>query len=211
VKLTGVSPDKVVVAYPGVSEVTEQAVERSAKAAPYLLAVSTLYGFKNHERLIEAFAILRAADHTRHRLRIIGGDADVSAAYLRRVAEELGVADFVDLLGPVAHDSLASHYAGASLLVYPSEYETFGQPPLEAMALGCPVVAANSSALPEILGDSAEMVDPEDVESIAGGMAKVLDDRATRTALVERGYSRVRRFSWSASAETIALLLLGGG
>jgi alpha-1,3-rhamnosyl/mannosyltransferase len=78
------------------------------------------------------------------------------------------------------------------------------------MAIGCPVVAANSSAMPEILGDSAELVDPRDIESIANGMCKVLEDPQIRAGLIERGYARVQRFGWLKGAETIAQLLLSG-
>jgi glycosyltransferase involved in cell wall biosynthesis len=113
----------------------------------------------------------------------------------------------VDFLGPIPHEDLPSQYAAADLFVYPSLYETFGLPPLEAMAAGCPVVAANSSSIPEIVGDAAELVDPLSVTAIANGMLKVLVDASRRSELTELGHARVAHFSWQRTGQQMLDIL----
>ena len=177
------------------------ASQRSAR--PYLLAVSTLYGHKNYPRLLRAFASLRRRNAIPHDLHIVGADADITAADLRRMATALGVGDAVSLLGPVSHDHIGPLYRQADALVYVSLAETFGHPPLEAMAFGCPVIASNITSVPEITGGAAELVDPTDVGAIAAGIERVLAEPRRRAALVSRGRERAREFTWSRSAERL--------
>jgi len=209
-RLTGIPKKKIHVVQHGLfrSFATPRSIAESPTPdPPYILTVSTLYRFKNTRRLIEAFALLRHRDHIPHRLRIIGGDADVTAAELRKVAEALDVSDHVDFLGAVPHDELPAHYSQAAVFVYPSLYETFGLPPLEAMAVGCPVVAANASAIPEVVGQAAELVDPMDAEAIRRGIARVLFDTRRRSELIESGRQWVKRFTWQRAAqETMEIL-----
>jgi glycosyltransferase involved in cell wall biosynthesis len=209
-RLTGVSMSKIHVVQHGLfrSFATAGATAgRSTADPPYILTVSTLYRFKNTRRLIEAFSLLRHRDRVPHRLRIIGGDADVTADELRKFAQDLGISDHVDFLGAVPHDELPAQYSNAAVFVYPSLYETFGLPPLEAMAVGCPVVAANASAIPEVVGQAAELVDPLDTEDIRRGIARVLLDNSRRTALIESGRQWVKRFTWRRAAlETMDVL-----
>ena len=174
---------------------------------PYLLAVSTLYGHKNYPRLLQAFAALRRRNAIPHELRIAGADADLTAADLRRMAEELGMADAVSLLGPVPHNRIAAHYEQADALVYVSLAETFGHPPLEAMALGCPVIASNTTSLPEITGGAAELVDPTDVKAIASAIERVVTQPQRRAELVARGRRRAQDFTWPRAAERLLDIL----
>lgn len=174
---------------------------------PYLLAVSTLYGHKNYPRLLQAFALLRRRNAIPHHLRIVGADADLTAEDLRRMAAEIGVGDAVSLLGPVPHDRIAPHYRQADALVYVSLAETFGHPPLEAMALGCPVIASNTTALPEITGGAAELVDPTNVQAIASAIERVVTQPRHRAELVARGRQRARDFTWSRAAERLLAVL----
>lgn len=174
---------------------------------PYLLAVSTLYRHKNYPRLLQAFASLRRRNAIPHHLRIVGADADLTAADLRRMATELGVGDSVALLGPVPHDRVAPHYQQADSLVYVSLAETFGHPPLEAMALGCPVIASNTTSLPEITGGAAELVDPMDIQAIASAIERVVTQRRHRAELVARGRQRARDFTWSRAAQRLLAVL----
>jgi glycosyltransferase involved in cell wall biosynthesis len=161
---------------------------------------------------MQAYAVVRQVHGIHQRLRIIGYEAEYSGQDIRRFAAEFGVADCVDILGPIDHDALRDHYAAADLFVYPSLYETFGLPPLEAMAAGCPVVAANSSSIPEVVGDAAELVEPLDVAAIALGMAHVLMDPSRRSELVRRGRSRAAEFTWNrAGRQTLQLLRLAAG
>jgi glycosyltransferase involved in cell wall biosynthesis len=209
-RLTGVPKHKIHVVQHGLfrSFATAGATTGSSTAdPPYILTVSTLYRFKNTRRLIEAFALLRHRDGIPHRLRIIGGDADVTAAELRQVAGALHVLDQVDFLGAVPHAELPAQYSNAAVFVYPSLYETFGLPPLEAMAVGCPVVAANASAIPEVVGQAAELVDPMDADDIRRGIARVLLDSSRRSVLIESGRQWVKRFTWRRAAqETMDIL-----
>jgi len=174
---------------------------------PYLLAVSTLYGHKNYPRLLKAFASLRRRNAIPHYLHIVGADANLTAPELRHMAGELGVGDAVTVLGAVPHDRIVAHYQRADALVYVSLAETFGHPPLEAMALGCPVIASNTTSLPEITGGAAELVDPTDVPAIASAIERVVAQPRRRAELVDRGRQRARDFTWSRAAERLLHVL----
>ncbi len=174
---------------------------------PYLLAVSTLYGHKNYPRLLQAFASLRRRNAIPHELHIAGADADLTAADLRNMAQRLGVGDAVKLLGPVPHDRISPLYQQADALVYVSFAETFGHPPLEAMALGCPVIASNTTSIPEITGDAAELVNPTDVQAIASAIERVVTQPRRRAALVARGRQRAPDFTWPRTAERLLAVL----
>jgi glycosyltransferase involved in cell wall biosynthesis len=197
VLLAGADPTRVRVVHHGLPPMKSH---RRAAAEPYILTVTTLYRYKNLSRLLLAFALLRAKHQIPHRLRIIGGDADMTAADIHREALAAGVGEYVDLCGPVTHDELSADYAGASLFIYPSLEETFGLPPLEAMSLGAPVVAARAGAIPEVVGDAAVLFDPYDVEDMATGMASVLLDSQRAEKLTQLGYVRAAEFTWSAAA-----------
>jgi glycosyltransferase involved in cell wall biosynthesis len=174
--------------------------------------VSSLHAYKNVTRVIEAYAQIRRNHQLPQRLRIIGFEAEYKGEHIKRLATQLGVADSVDFLGPIGHEDLPAHYKAADLLVYASLYETFGLPPLEAMSAGCPVVAANSSSIPEIVGDAAELVEPLDVTAIAQGMLHVLMDSTWRAELVKRGRARITDFTWErAGYQTLAMLRLAAG
>ena len=149
---------------------------------------------KNLERLIRAFAIVRAQAGRRDlRLVLIGDDVSRYAS-LRRTAEEAGVRPDVRFFGFVPHRTLAALYRMASVFAFPSLYEGFGLPPLEAMACGTPVVTSRISSLPEVVGDGALLVDPYSEEAIADGLARVLDDddlrRRPRRSAGSRGRAR---------------------
>jgi glycosyltransferase involved in cell wall biosynthesis len=167
---------------------------------PYILGVATLYRYKNVARLLEAFARLKTEDRVPHRLRVVGGEADVTFVELAEHASSLGIADQVDLVGPLPHQVIAAEYAGASVFAYVSLEETFGLPPLEAMSLGVPVVASRVSSIPEVVGEAAEMVDPLDVGDIARGLRRVLFEPGRSAELRLLGLERTRHFSWDNSA-----------
>jgi glycosyltransferase involved in cell wall biosynthesis len=109
----------------------------------------------------------------------------------------------VRFFGFVPDRTLAALYRMAAVFAFPSLYEGFGLPPLEAMACGTPVVTSRISSLPEVVGDAAVLVDPHSVEDIAGGIEQVLTDEPLRARLVERGRERVKLFSWEKSVEAI--------
>jgi glycosyltransferase involved in cell wall biosynthesis len=180
-------------------------------AKPYVLAVGTLEPRKNLPRLIEAFARLPQDLRDSHELVLVGGagwETDATFASIERHAH------FVRRLGHVPDADLPGLYAGAALFAYPSLYEGFGLPVLEAMAAGAPVLTSNLSSLPEVAGDAALYCDPRDVESIRLGLERGLREEALTAQLVQRGRERAAEFSWDRYAtETLAAVerAAGGG
>jgi len=169
--------------------------------APYLLYVSSLNRFKRPDRVVSALARLRSEGFEPPTLRMVGRPDPADRARVEAFVREVGVEDLVRIEGVVPHADLPALYRGARALVYPSAVETFGLPPLEAMACGCPVVASNRTSVPEIAGDAALLVDPDDVGALADAIRQVLSDEALRGDLVRRGFANVGRFSWKCAAE----------
>jgi glycosyltransferase involved in cell wall biosynthesis len=166
---------------------------------PYFLAVGSLQPRKNLLRLIEAYADLRRV-HPEIYLVIVG-PGGFRSSRVRDAILERGLSDTVRWLGYVTDADLAAIYNAAVALVYPSVYEGFGLPVIEAMACGRPVIAANTSSLPEVAGDAGILVNPLDVSDLRGAMMRILDDPQTARDLGQRGLARARQFSWRRSAE----------
>lgn len=197
-------PDRVVVVPLGVPRLDPDGPLPPALAArvgdgPYVLALGALEPRKNLDRLVTAFGAL-APDHPDLRLVVAGPDGPARPA-VERARGELSptVAERVVLLGPVSDGARAALLASASVLAYPSLYEGFGFPVLEAMAAGVPVVAAAAGSIPEIAGGAAALVDAQEVEELAGALAAVLDDADRRSALVADGRARAATFTWEAT------------
>ena len=171
---------------------------------PFLLYVGRTNPQKNIPRLVEAFAVLRGdiQDHPLYKdLRlIIIGDEIARHPALRHAVIQSRVEDVVRFLGFVPIETLRVFYQAASAFVFPSLYEGFGLPPLEAMACGTPVICSSVSSLPEVVGDAAEIVNPENVFDIARGIREVLLDDGLRTRLIRRGFEQLRQFSWERTA-----------
>ena len=166
----------------------------------YLLAVSSPCAHKNFSRMIEAFLTLH--DYPDLQMHIVGGAHQVfSDPYLQRQASS---DPRIRFLGRLSDQELIAQYQGASAFVFPSLYEGFGIPPLEAQACGCPVVAANAASIPEVLQTSALYFDPTDVSHIATAMQRVLTDEPLRQSLRRRGLHNVSRFSWEDSARRVS-------
>ena len=174
-------------------------------AQPYVLSVqAAIEPRKNIPRLIEAFAQARRA-HPALRLVVAGGPG-TDEPVVRAVVARHDLAAAVDFPGVLPERLLRASYRGALALAYPSLYEGFGLPLLEAMSVGTPVIASQVSSLPEVAGDAALLVDPFDVDALAGALERVAGDAALRADLAARGYRRVRRFSWERAArETLAV------
>jgi len=168
----------------------------------YILCVGNLQPRKNLRALIDAYVRLRRADTTRHRLVLVGRKAwlhaDIFAA-----ARESGYADALVFTGYVPDADLVALYNAAAVFVYPSLFEGFGLPPLEAMACGTPVVCSDTSAFPEVVGDAALTVDPRNPEALADAIATVLSDTDLRAGLAAAGLRRAAHFSWQTTARTI--------
>ena len=171
----------------------------------YLLCVATLEPRKNISRLIDAFLGLPAPVRTRYPLVLAGAPGWHGEALAERI-RDLPRGGQVVQLGYVAQADLPALYAGARLFAFPALYEGFGLPVLEAMASGVPVVTSNCSSLPEVAGDAALLVNPEDTDALRLALAQGLEDDAWRSAARERGLARAAQRSWAQCvARTLAL------
>lgn len=168
--------------------------------AKYLLAVSSPAAHKNFNRMIQAFLSLRG--HPDLQLHIVGAVTNIfSDPDLQRMASR---DPRIRFLGRLSDAELIEQYQGATAFVFPSLYEGFGIPPLEAQACGCPVVAANAASIPEVLQASALYFDPLDVNHMAAAMQRVLTDQPLREALRLHGLNNAERFSWDLSAQRLS-------
>ena len=171
---------------------------------PYVLVTGTLEPRKNVPRAIEAFAALPPALRDSHELVLVGARGWSAEATFARVAAH---SDHVRTLGFVTDDDLRCLYRQATVFLYPSLYEGFGLPVLEAMLAGVPVLTSDVSSLPEVGGDAVAYADPLDVDSIRAGLAALLHDPERRAELAARGRERANEFSWEATAaRTVAVL-----
>jgi glycosyltransferase involved in cell wall biosynthesis len=211
-----VPEEKIAVVYPGRDEslapVTDPAILDAIRArygltGSYLLYVGTLHPRKNLVCLVQAFSLLLeslAASHqsTASNLQLaLAGQKGWLYDEIVREIRKLDLADRVVLGGYVPGADLPALLSGALAFVFPSLYEGFGFPVLEAMACGTPVVCSNVSSLPEVAGDAALLVDPEDVGALADAIQRLVGDEELYRDLVERGYRQVQRFSWRRCAE----------
>jgi len=176
-----------------------QVRERFLLNAPFILYAGNIKPHKNVERLIDAFALLRQDGHQDLKLLIIGDELSKYPG-LRRLVHRHHLHAHVRFFGFVPDATLAALYKLASIFVFPSLFEGFGFPPLEAMASGTPVITSNVSSLPEVVGEAAILVDPHDPAAIAAAMARVLSEPTLRRELIARGYARARAFSWTDAA-----------
>lgn len=171
-------------------------------ARPYFLYVGLRYRYKNFKGLLEAFAKLRTARRDAA-LCVVGEAFDEGES---RLIADLRLGDAVEHYGRVTDAHLAKLYRRSVAFVYPSLYEGFGIPPLEAMACGTPVVAANRSSLPEVVGDAGVLFDPDSADDLADILRLLLDDEAERERLVAKGRLRARAFSWDKTvAQTLEI------
>jgi glycosyltransferase involved in cell wall biosynthesis len=182
-------------------------LERYQLHDPFILYSGRIRPHKNIHRLIEAFAVLKSElrddEQYRNLKLIIIGDELSRHQYLRLTVVRSGVQQDVRFFGFVPKSTLQVFYQSAALFAFPSLYEGFGLPPLEAMASRTPVLASNTSSLPEVLGDAALLVNPENVFEIARGMKSILMEDALRARLVERGMTHISKFSWATAARQV--------
>jgi glycosyltransferase involved in cell wall biosynthesis len=173
--------------------------ERYRLDNPFVLYAGNIKPHKNLERLIEAFHLLRQTPAMKDVQLLIIGDEISKYATLRRAVHRHKLHKHVRFFGFVPDQTLAALYRLAAVFVFPSLYEGFGLPPLEAMASGTPVITSNVSSLPEVVGDAALLIDPYEPDAIAAAMQRVLDDKALAADLSRRGLARAREFSWERS------------
>jgi glycosyltransferase involved in cell wall biosynthesis len=174
--------------------------------APYLLSLNTLEPRKNMDHAIRAFAHLVQQERVRDlRFVLVGTKGWYYQKILEAVAETGAVRDRIILTGYVADEDLAALYSGALAFVYPSRYEGFGFPPLEAMQCGVPVITSNTSSLPEVVGDAGIMLDPDDGNGLSHAILQVYRDASLREAMRAKSLARAAQFSWErCTRETLA-------
>lgn len=186
---------KVVVVGNGVGPEFSPQGKRHEPGYPYVFYVGNTKPHKNFNRLLEAFA--RSGLLGEVRLVCTGSPSKRVLSLI----QELGLERHVVFAGTIPDELLPAYYRGALALIFPSLYEGFGLPTLEAMACGIPVVTSSVTSLPEVVGDAAVLVDPYDVESIAWGIQRVVEDSFLREELRRKGLERAKQFSWDKTAE----------
>ncbi len=212
----GMDPERVFIAYPAASpalyhtgtdpETVQAVLARYNIPAPgYFLSLATLEYRKNLQTTIAAFRkLLAEPGQAERRLVLVGTRGWKIDRLLDEVLDDPALRDRVIITGYVADEDLAALYSGGLAFVYPSLYEGFGLPPLEAMQCGLPVITSDTSSLPEVVGEAGIMVDPGDSDALAGAMLRVGDDSGLRHRMRERGLARAARFSWSRCARQTA-------
>lgn len=217
VRLLGIAPEKIIVTYDACDrrftppDPASLAAFRVRAGLPerFILFLGTLEPRKNLPTLIEAYA--RIAADTDAPLLIGGGKGWLYDEIFAK-AEALNLGDRVRFVGYIDAADQALWYAAASVFAFPSLYEGFGMPPLEAMACGTPVVTSNTSSLPEVVGDAGLTVDPRNPDELGAALLRLLNNQSLRAELRERGLRQAQRFSWRETAErTLAAYQAAGG
>lgn len=213
IRFYDIAPEKITVIYEGVNPSLRRVDDPNrlaeiracyAKNQPYLLFVSTIEPRKNISALVDALKILRARGLAQ-RLLIVGRKGWLYQPTFDHVSQT-GMSDVVDFLDFIPDTDLSALLSACDAFVFPSLYEGFGLPPLEAMACGAPVICSNTSSLPEVVGDAALLVNPRDVGEIANAIERVITDSALRDELRAKGITQAAKFSWERAArETLAV------
>jgi glycosyltransferase involved in cell wall biosynthesis len=175
----------------------------------YILSVGTIEPRKNLALLIDAIGILKGQGKLAHQLVVAGAKGWGKSRIAESTLKWKLTARDVKFLGFIPEEDLPLLYSGAALFVFPSVYEGFGLPLVEAMACGVAVVASNTSSIPEVVEDAACLVSPYDSEAMAAGIVRLLSDTQIRLALIERGLKRAQGFTWEATARTVLHTLTG--
>jgi glycosyltransferase involved in cell wall biosynthesis len=201
-------PQKIVVIPAGVEahfrritdpELLEATRQKFDLNQPFILSVGTLEPRKNHLGLIKAFYQLQGRKGVPTMLVLAGGKGWLYEE-TRSMVAKLKLEDKVRFLGYVSELELTALYSMADVFVFPSFFEGFGIPPLEAMACGAPVITSNTSSLPEVVGDAAILIDPHDTNALANAITRLLEDEQLQEDLRQKGYQQVQRYTWSIAA-----------
>ena len=204
VEWSGVPPAKVFNVGCGIDPAYQPGEESYGLSFPYLLCVSNRKRHKNEFRVVEAFAKASLAEGIR---LVFTGNPTTE---LVECIDRHHVTTTVHFVGPVSENKLPCLYRDAEALVFPSLYEGFGLPILEAMACGTPVVTANVTAMPEVAGGAALLLDPTSIEQIATAMEQIVSDTTLRQRLREKGLTRAAQFSWDSTAMKVRRILTSG-
>lgn len=189
-KLYAINPEKIIIAYPGVSEVFFKNTAMATPKRPYVLYVGARnYKYKNFNVVLSTF--IEKKYFLRFDLVVFGGEALAKDAppWLRHESGD--------------DEALAQVYANAFLFIYPSLYEGFGIPPLEAMVAGCPVIASNASSVPEVVGEGGLLFDPKNSNDLAEKIDKIINDKGLAVELIEKGRLQAGKFTWEKMANKV--------
>lgn len=202
VRLYKINRDKIKVIYHGVEAKFKPSLIKEKETVPYFLFVGSYKPSKNIPNIIKAFSLFIHDLKKPYRLVLAGsnywGDSDVT-----KLIEDLKCESNVKISGYVPEEDLLKLYRGATAFVSPSFYEGFGMPFLEAMRSGVPVITSNCGSIPEVVGDAALMIEPEDVNSIKEAMVKVATEEKLRLQMVKKGLKQAQKFSWEKAAEQL--------
>jgi glycosyltransferase involved in cell wall biosynthesis len=202
-----VDPDKVTIIPPAVDHVVYRPLKKTEVnevrkkyrvSHEYILFTGTLEPRKNILGILEAYSLLPTTLQKKYQLVLAGGKGWLDGSIQKKL-EELTMLDII-LTGYVPDEDLPALYSGALLFVYPSFYEGFGMPPLEAMACGVPVITSNNSSLPEVVGDAGIMIDADDTDALVDSMKRVLTDNELAKKMRKAGLIQAKKFSWNTSA-----------
>jgi glycosyltransferase involved in cell wall biosynthesis len=207
VKFYKINPDKIKIIYEGtprMPEVEEKFIKKTLAKfkidRPYFLYIGNWRPRKNLEGLISAFKIFRKKTGLNW-LLVIGGIKDQRFLNLKKEALDNQLGEEVILTDTLSHEEVSVLYKKAEALTFPSFYEGFGLPLLEAQSLGIPVLTSDTSSMPEVAGNAALYVNPYNIEDIAQGMEKLAKDKTLRQNLIREGFENIKRFSWEKSAQ----------
>jgi glycosyltransferase involved in cell wall biosynthesis len=202
VERLGIEPERIVVTHLAADELDPEALGEDIVAwarshGRYLVYPSKLWAHKNHANLIKAMGrVAPLFREKRVKLLFTGGFSPSDRKYLVDLAETCRAVDLIDIVGFLPKAKLQALIRHAEMMVFPSLFEGFGMPVLEAMQLGCPVVASRAGSLHEICGDAMLPILPEDADDIAGVLEAVCEGRVDREALIARGYEQAKKFDW---------------
>jgi glycosyltransferase involved in cell wall biosynthesis len=211
IRLLGVKPDRIKVVYLGVSDEFRPIADRGKILnilskynikGEYILHVGTLEPRKNLERLVTAFDTLKRTHHVPHKLVLVGSK-EWAYPNLLKLINKLDIAKDIMFTGYMEERDLPVVYNGADIFVFPSLYEGFGLPLIEAMACGVCVVTSNTSSMPEIAGEAAVMVDPYDTAALAGAVYDLISSKEKKALLREKGFIQAKKFNWENTAREI--------
>lgn len=196
-----IASSNVEIVYPGVSKIFRNNAPAPIenKYGTYILAVSSIDPRKNFDGLIKAYVAANLPDTN---LLIVGSANKVFAN--QGLKELIGENKRITFTGYVSDTELVGLYKNAVLFAYPSYFEGFGIPPLEAMSAGCPTLVSDTTSMPEVCGEASYYVNPYDVDSISKGLVALLNDQPLRQRLVESGYQQVKKFDWVKAAKKMA-------
>lgn len=209
IRLFGIDAHKIIVIPHGIDshykpvEDKKSAVTLLKKygiAGKYILYVGRIQARKNISSLIQAFQLLKKRRKLEHKLVLVGKMMWESKEFYKEI-DNLDIREDVILTDHAPYSDLPFFYNNADAFVYPSLFEGFGLPPLEAMACGTPVIVSNMTSIPEVVGDAALFVDPYDISSIAEGMEKLLSSDNLKKDLIKKGFQRAKQFSWKETAK----------